>query len=195
MLRAEVETLATDLCIVLGSSLVVYPAAGFPEAAKRNGARLAIVNNEETGLDRLADLVVHRGIGDVMGDRGGRQLVRPLRRNRFRRQVAESAALRRTASPRRAWRARQPWHEWARARRRRAGAGRDACAGEAARRILGRNDKHTRGGSAMPTRRRLCAGAAAVSVAPSVLRAQVAWPNDRPVEVIVPFPPGGGVDV
>ena len=47
----------------------------------------------------------------------------------------------------------------------------------------------------MPTRRRLCAGAAAVSVAPSVLRAQVAWPNDRPVEVIVPFPPGGGVDV
>jgi NAD-dependent deacetylase len=71
MLRAEVETLATDLCIVLGSSLVVYPAASFPEAAKRNGARLAIVNNEETGLDRLADLVVHRGIGDVMGDAVG----------------------------------------------------------------------------------------------------------------------------
>jgi NAD-dependent deacetylase len=35
--------------------------------AKRNGARLAIVNNEETGLDPLADLVIHRGIGDVMG--------------------------------------------------------------------------------------------------------------------------------
>ena len=71
MLRAEAETLAADLCIVLGSSLVVYPAAGFPEMAKRNGARLAIVNNEETGLDRLADLVVHRGIGDVMGDAVG----------------------------------------------------------------------------------------------------------------------------
>jgi NAD-dependent deacetylase len=71
MRRAEAETLAADLCIVLGSSLVVYPAAGFPEAAKRNGARLAIVNNEETGLDRLADLVVHRGIGDVMGDAVG----------------------------------------------------------------------------------------------------------------------------
>ena len=67
MLRAKAETLAADLCVVLGSSLVVHPAAGFPEMAKRNGARLAIVNNEETGLDRLADLVIHRGIGDVMG--------------------------------------------------------------------------------------------------------------------------------
>lgn len=67
MLRAEAATLAADLCLVLGSSLVVYPAAGFPEMAKRNGARLAIVNNEETGLDRVADLVIHRGIGDVMG--------------------------------------------------------------------------------------------------------------------------------
>jgi NAD-dependent deacetylase len=67
MLRARAETLAADLCVVLGSSLVVYPAAGFPEMAKRNGARLAIVNNEETGLDRLADLVIHRGIGGVMG--------------------------------------------------------------------------------------------------------------------------------
>ena len=38
MRRAEEETLAADLFIVLGSSLVVYPAAGFPELAKRNGA-------------------------------------------------------------------------------------------------------------------------------------------------------------
>ena len=67
MLRAEREILACDLCLVLGSSLVVYPAANFPEAAKRNGARLVIVNNEETGLDDLADLVIHRGIGDVLG--------------------------------------------------------------------------------------------------------------------------------
>ena len=71
MLRAESETLAADLCVVLGSSLVVYPAAGFPEMAKPNGARLVIVNNEETGLDRVADLVIHRGIGDVMGDAVG----------------------------------------------------------------------------------------------------------------------------
>ena len=67
MLRAQAETMAADLCIVLGSSLVVYPAAGFPEMAKRNGAKLVIVNYEETGLDDMADLVIHRGIGDVLG--------------------------------------------------------------------------------------------------------------------------------
>ncbi|HEX3537194.1 MAG TPA: Sir2 family NAD-dependent protein deacetylase [Stellaceae bacterium] len=67
MRRAEMETRAADLFIVLGSSLVVYPAAGFPEMAKRNGAALAIVNREPTGLDRVADLVLHDGIGDVMG--------------------------------------------------------------------------------------------------------------------------------
>ena len=52
MRRAEIETLAADLFIVAGSSLVVYPAAGFPELAKRNGATLVIVNREPTGLDR-----------------------------------------------------------------------------------------------------------------------------------------------
>lgn len=67
MRRAESETLAADLFIVLGSSLVVYPAAGFPELAKRNGAVLAIVNREATPLDRIADLVVHQGIGDTLG--------------------------------------------------------------------------------------------------------------------------------
>jgi NAD-dependent deacetylase len=67
MRRAEVATLAADLFIVLGSSLVVYPAAGFPELAKRNGAALAIVNREPTGLDELADLVIHQSIGDTLG--------------------------------------------------------------------------------------------------------------------------------
>ena len=67
MRRAQEETLAADLFIVLGSSLVVYPAAGFPEIAKRRGARLVIVNRQETPLDDLADLVIHDGIGDVMG--------------------------------------------------------------------------------------------------------------------------------
>lgn len=71
MQRAEEETLAADLFVVLGSSLVVYPAAGFPEMAKYNGARLVIVNREETGLDRIADLVVHDSIGDTMGDAVG----------------------------------------------------------------------------------------------------------------------------
>jgi NAD-dependent deacetylase len=67
MRRAEAETLAADLFIVLGSSLVVYPAAGFPELAKHNGAKLVIVNREETGLDRYADLVLHQPIGDTLG--------------------------------------------------------------------------------------------------------------------------------
>jgi NAD-dependent deacetylase len=71
MKRAEQETLAADLFIVLGSSLVVYPAAGFPELAKRNGATLVIVNREETGLDRIADLVLHEPIGDTLGEAAG----------------------------------------------------------------------------------------------------------------------------
>ncbi len=66
MARAERETLACDLFLVLGSSLVVYPAAGFPLVAKRNGARLAIVNREATEQDAFADLVLHDEIGPVM---------------------------------------------------------------------------------------------------------------------------------
>ncbi|HEX3699677.1 MAG TPA: Sir2 family NAD-dependent protein deacetylase [Phenylobacterium sp.] len=66
MARAEEETLACDLFLVLGSSLVVYPAAGFPLMAKRNGAQLAIVNREPTDLDGFADLVLHEEIGPAM---------------------------------------------------------------------------------------------------------------------------------
>lgn len=49
----------------------------------------------------------------------------------------------------------------------------------------------------MLTRRQFGAGAAALLVAPRLSRAQTApaWPAERPIEVIVPFPPGGGVDV
>jgi NAD-dependent deacetylase len=67
MARAQAEIEACDLCIVVGSSLVVYPAAGFPEYAKRRGAGLAIVNREETPLDGLADVVVHAEIGPTLG--------------------------------------------------------------------------------------------------------------------------------
>ena len=66
MHEAERETLACDLFLVLGSSLVVYPAAGFPLMAKRNGARLAIVNREPTEQDDYADVVLHDEIGPVM---------------------------------------------------------------------------------------------------------------------------------
>jgi NAD-dependent deacetylase len=66
MARAEAATLACDLFLVLGSSLAVYPAAGFPLMAKRNGARLAIVNREPTDQDAFADLVAHDEIGAVL---------------------------------------------------------------------------------------------------------------------------------
>ena len=71
MRRAEEETLACDLFLVLGSSLVVYPAAGFPLAAKQNGARLAIVNRESTPLDPYADLVLHNEIGPTLTEAVG----------------------------------------------------------------------------------------------------------------------------
>ena len=68
MERARQVTLEADLFIVLGSSLVVYPAAGFPLLAKRNGAALAIVNREPTELDSHADLVLNAEIGAVMSE-------------------------------------------------------------------------------------------------------------------------------
>ena len=66
MARAEAEALACDLFLVLGSSLVVFPAAGFPQLAKQNGARLAILNRDPTDQDPTADLVLHDEIGPVM---------------------------------------------------------------------------------------------------------------------------------
>jgi NAD-dependent deacetylase len=66
MRRAEELTLGCDLFLAIGSSLVVWPAAGFPLMAKRNGARLAIINREATEFDDMADLVVREDIGSVL---------------------------------------------------------------------------------------------------------------------------------
>jgi NAD-dependent deacetylase len=66
MRRAEQMTLSADLFIAIGSSLVVWPAAGFPMMAKRNGARLVIINRDPTELDHVADLVVPHDIGAVL---------------------------------------------------------------------------------------------------------------------------------
>src|SRR5271168_5485066 len=66
MRRAQELTLSCDLFLAIGSSLVVWPAAGFPLLAKRNGARLIIINREPTDFDDIADLVVHEDIGTVL---------------------------------------------------------------------------------------------------------------------------------
>jgi NAD-dependent deacetylase len=55
-----------DLMLVIGSSLVVQPAARIPEIATAYGARLAIVNNEPTPLDALADVVVRASAGAAL---------------------------------------------------------------------------------------------------------------------------------
>lgn len=66
MLRAHELTMSADLYLVAGSSLVVFPAATFPVVAKRNGAKLVILNREPTDLDPIADLVVRSEIGPAL---------------------------------------------------------------------------------------------------------------------------------
>ncbi|MFY9609550.1 MAG: Sir2 family NAD-dependent protein deacetylase [Blastocatellia bacterium] len=67
MQDASRETGACDLFLAVGSSLVVYPAAGFPALARQRGARLVIVNRDPTDLDYLADLVLNTEIGETLG--------------------------------------------------------------------------------------------------------------------------------
>lgn len=66
MERAGVEAEACDLMIVLGSSLVVYPAAGIPLYAKQHGAKYVIINRDETEQDGYADLVLNTEIGPTL---------------------------------------------------------------------------------------------------------------------------------
>ena len=61
--RAEDETLAADLYLVLGSSLTVRPAAELPRTAWEVGIPLVIVNRDPTSMDHLASLVLHEEIG------------------------------------------------------------------------------------------------------------------------------------
>ena len=66
MRKAELATLNCDLFLAIGSSLVVYPAAGFPRMAKENGAHLVIINAEPTDQDGWCDLVIHDQIGPTL---------------------------------------------------------------------------------------------------------------------------------
>ena len=66
---AQRKTLGCDLFITIGTSLVVYPAAGFPKLAKEIGAKLIIINNEPTDFDPIADLVIREQIGKVFSEK------------------------------------------------------------------------------------------------------------------------------
>ena len=55
-----------DLFIVIGSSLVVQPAASMPVVAHQNGARLVIINRDETTCDDVADIIVKGEAGPAM---------------------------------------------------------------------------------------------------------------------------------
>lgn len=67
MAKALQHAQECDLCIVLGSSLVVYPAASVPVLAAECGARLMIINRDETPLDRQAALTVHDSVSKTLG--------------------------------------------------------------------------------------------------------------------------------
>ena len=66
MRQAQSAALDCDLFISVGSSLVVFPAAGFPLIAKEAGAGLVILNREPTEMDEVADLVVNDEIGSTL---------------------------------------------------------------------------------------------------------------------------------
>jgi NAD-dependent deacetylase len=55
-----------DLMLVIGSTLVVHPAAQMPVITKQAGGRVVIINLSETGGDHYADLIIRGQAGEVM---------------------------------------------------------------------------------------------------------------------------------
>jgi NAD-dependent deacetylase len=64
--RSQVAAGRAEVFLAVGTSLGVYPAAGLPEIALRNGARLVILNAEDTPFDPVADAVVRERLGEVL---------------------------------------------------------------------------------------------------------------------------------
>ncbi|MFN2405359.1 MAG: NAD-dependent deacetylase [Pyrinomonadaceae bacterium] len=64
---ASQRALGCDLCLVIGTSGIVYPAASLPEVAKSAGAFVCEINPEPTPLSRLCDVVVTGRAGEVLG--------------------------------------------------------------------------------------------------------------------------------
>ncbi|MBE0479950.1 MAG: Sir2 family NAD-dependent protein deacetylase [Dehalococcoidia bacterium] len=65
-MEAERRSKECDLCVVIGSSLVVYPAALMPQYAHNSGAKLVIINEGETDLDGMAHVRIWGKAGPVM---------------------------------------------------------------------------------------------------------------------------------
>jgi NAD-dependent deacetylase len=64
--RSQLAAARSDVFLALGTSLGVYPAAALPELALRAGARLLIVNEQETPFDPVADAVVRARLGQFL---------------------------------------------------------------------------------------------------------------------------------
>ena len=64
--EARKQAMASDLLLVVGSSLEVVPVADLPMMAYRNGARIVVVNDEPTYIDHLADAVINADVVDVL---------------------------------------------------------------------------------------------------------------------------------
>lgn len=64
--KAYAASQACDTFVVIGSSLVVYPAAQIPVTAKESGAALIIINIDETPLDYQADLIIREKAAEVL---------------------------------------------------------------------------------------------------------------------------------
>ena len=66
LLKADEMINECDLLIILGSSLIVYPVAFQPSQALSHGAKIAIINIQETHMDDHAEVVIHDKIGNIL---------------------------------------------------------------------------------------------------------------------------------
>jgi NAD-dependent deacetylase len=64
--EANEKSMACDTMLIVGSSLVVYPAAMLPKLAKEQGAKLIIVNMEPTDMDNESEVVIRGKAGEIM---------------------------------------------------------------------------------------------------------------------------------
>src|SRR5690348_7606736 len=66
LMRAQIAAADADLFLAAGTTLTVFPAAGLPEIALQNGARLVILNAQETPFDDWASAIRREPLGEVL---------------------------------------------------------------------------------------------------------------------------------